>query len=139
MARDVFADTSALYALVNRNDSNHQAARLEVTALLKCGRRLVSTDYIIAETVNLANARGGAPVALKVLDLVVQSRGLRIDWVGAERFETAATFFRKHSDHGYSFTDCTSFVTMRELKITDVLTTDRHFRAAGFHVLLPTA
>ena len=53
-------------------------------------------------------------------------------WIGAERFESAKSFFRKHADDGYSFTDCTSFVVMRELHIQQVLTTDRHFAEAGF-------
>ncbi|MGH7943662.1 MAG: hypothetical protein ACREH8_17335 [Opitutaceae bacterium] len=48
--------------------------------------------------------------------------------VARQRFESAKVFFRKHADHGYSFTDCTSFVVMRELGISDALTTDRHFR-----------
>ena len=53
------------------------------------------------------------------------------------RFAAAQSFVRKHSDHGYSFTDCTSFIVMRELKITDALTTDGHFAEAGFRPLLP--
>jgi len=137
--RDVFADTSALYALVNRSDSTHETARTAVARLIRAGRQLIATDYVFAETVNLANARGGARVAVRVLDLIEQSRGLRIEWIGPDRFESAKIFFRKHVDHAYSFTDCTSFVTMRELKLADVLTTDRHFRAAGFNMLLPTA
>jgi predicted nucleic acid-binding protein len=32
-------------------------------------------------------------------------------------------------------TDCTSFIIMRELRISDVLTTDEHFTEAGFEVL----
>lgn len=136
-AREVFADTSALYAMVDRNDAGHNAVREAVIHLLAARRRLVVTDYVLAETVNLANARGGAHVGLRVLDLVEQSAGLRIEWIGADRFSTTRTFFRKHSDQGYSFTDCTSFVLMKELRLTDVLTTDRHFRTAGFQVLLP--
>jgi predicted nucleic acid-binding protein len=138
-ARDVFTDTSALYALVNRNDSTHAAARAEVARLVQAGRRLVATDYILAETVNLANARGGPLVACRLLDLVEQSRGLHIEWIGPDRFEAAKAFFRKHADHAYSFTDCTSFVTMRELKLSSALTPDRHFQRAGFQVLLPMA
>jgi predicted nucleic acid-binding protein len=97
----------------------------------------VATDYVIAETVNLANARRGALVGLRVLDLVDQSAGIRVEWIGPDRFATAKTFFRKQADHGYSFTDCTSFVVMQELRITAALTTDRHFKAAGVQVLLP--
>jgi predicted nucleic acid-binding protein len=138
VVREVFADTSALYALVDRNDAGHVAAKREVGRLLAADRRIVTTDYIIAETVNLGNARGGALVANRVLDLVEQSSGIRLEWIGPDRFDTARAFFRKHSDHTYSFTDCTSFVVMRELRLAEALTTDRHFREAGFTALLPS-
>lgn len=140
MARaDVFVDTSGLYALVDRKDAHHEAARKAVGRLLRGGRRLVVTDYVISETVTLARARGGTHVALRALDLVEQSVGIRIEWVGAPRFEMTKAFVRKHTDHDYSFTDCSSFVVMRELRLTQALTTDRHFPEAGFEALLPVA
>jgi predicted nucleic acid-binding protein len=135
-AREVFADTSALYAFVDKNDANHVDAREVVTRLARAGRRIVVTDYVVTETVNLANARGGANVAIRVLDLIEQSAGIHMEWIGMERFDQAKTFFRKHSDHGYSFTDCTSFVVMRELRLTEALTTDHHFVGAGFRTML---
>jgi predicted nucleic acid-binding protein len=135
---EVFADTSALYALVDRNDAGHAAAKREVGRLVAAKRRIVTTDYIVAETVNLGNARGGALVANRVLDLVEQSSGIRLEWIGPDRFDDAKAFFRKHSDHAYSFTDCTSFVVMRELRVAEALTTDRNYREAGFTVLLPS-
>jgi hypothetical protein len=137
-AREVFADTSALYAFVDRNDANHVVARDAVARLVVAGRRIVTTDYIIAETINLANARGGAAVAVRVLDLIEQSAGIRIEWIDPDRFDATKTFFRKHADHAYSFTDCTSFVMMRDLRLVDALTTDHHFVEAGFRALLPT-
>ena len=36
----------------------------------------------------------------------------------------------------FSFTDCASFVVMKELRLRDALTTDKHFRIAGFNPLL---
>jgi predicted nucleic acid-binding protein len=134
---EVFADTSALYALVDRNDSGHKSARDVVDRIVRRGRRIVVTDYVVTESVNLANARGGSLVARRMLDLIEQSAGIRIEWIGPDRFETAKTFFRKHADHSYSFTDCTSFVVMHELRLSEALTTDRHFEQAGFRVLLP--
>lgn len=138
-SREIFIDTPGLYALVNKKDSHHAAARAQAERLVRAGRRFVASDYIIAESVNLANARGGATVALRVLDLIEQSTAIRLEWIGATRFDATRTYFRKHSDHVYSFTDCTSFVLMRELKMSQALTTDRHFAEAGFEILLPTA
>lgn len=134
---EVFADTSALYALIDRRDAWHERTRAAVELVVKAGRLILTTDYVVAETLNLANVRGGNLVATRVLDLIEQSAGVRLEWIGTDRFTRTAAFFRKHADHGYSFTDCSSFVVMREERLSDVLTTDSHFVEAGFRSLLP--
>ena len=53
-----------------------------------------------------------------------------------ERFELTRRFFLKHHDQDWSFTDCFSFCQMRLSLLTDALTTDKHFREAGFVPLL---
>jgi predicted nucleic acid-binding protein len=135
-AKERFLDTSGMYALLDRLDRHHAEARATITPHLQAGGRLVTSDYVIAETVNLANARGGNQVALKILDVLEQSKGVRIEWISRQRFEAAKAFFRRYADHAYSFTDCTSFVLMRELKLVEAVTTDGHFEQAGFHALL---
>jgi len=134
--REVFVDTSGLYALVDKSDTHHRQAREVVEKLLRAGRRLVVTDYVVTEAVNLANARSGSRVAVRVPDLVEQSAGIRIEWIESARFDKTKAFFRKHADHSYSFTDCSSFVIMRELRLTEALTTDRRFVEAGLRALL---
>jgi predicted nucleic acid-binding protein len=47
----------------------------------------------------------------------------------------AVSLFFQHRDKNLSFTDCTSFAVMRELRLTTVITTDGHFRQVGFDVL----
>lgn len=135
---EVFVDTSGLYALIEKNDAHHARARRAVEQLLRGGRKLVVTDYIVDEAATLAKMRSGKRVAARLLDLVEQSAGIRIEWIGSSRFEATKTFFRKHADHGYSFTDCASFIVMNELDLAQALTTDRHFREAGFEALLIT-
>jgi len=51
------------------------------------------------------------------------------------RFEKARGLFFQYSDKDFSFTDCTSFAVMREMRLTRALTTDRHFRQMGFQVV----
>ena len=135
-SRDVFVDTSGLHALIDKRDANHAAAAAVVGKRIRTGCKLVVTDYVLDETVTLAKARGGAHVALRVLELLEQSVAIRIEWIGAERFTATKMFLRKYVDHDYSFTDCTSFVVMRELGLRQALTSDRHFREAGFETLL---
>lgn len=44
--------------------------------------------------------------------------------------------FAARMDKAWSLTDCVSFVVMKDLALTEALTTDHHFRQAGFHALL---
>lgn len=46
----------------------------------------------------------------------------------------AAILFR-YRDNDFSFTDCTRFALMRELRLRQALTTDAHFKQAGFQTL----
>jgi len=137
--REAFVDTSGLYALVDRKDAHHVAARDAVLRVTRQGRRFILTDYIVAETVTLARARSGARVALRVLDLLEQSAGIRVVRIDEGRFDATKAYFRKHADHTYSFTDCSGFVVMRELRLRQALTTDAHFGEAGLEALLPTS
>lgn len=60
---------------------------------------------------------------------------LRWEWIDPERAERARAWFFRWTDKDFSFTDCTSFAVMRELRLKSALTTDGHFRQAGFQVV----
>ncbi|MGI8602609.1 MAG: type II toxin-antitoxin system VapC family toxin [Verrucomicrobiales bacterium] len=132
----VFADASFFFALAAKRDAAHGSAVSVFAALLRKQRSIVTTDYVVAEALTLTKARTNAEVALALLDRIERSEAIGLETVSGARFELAKAFFRKHADHDYSFTDCTSFVIMRELEITDALTTDRHFAEAGYRPLL---
>lgn len=136
MASDLFVDTSGLYALADHGDPLRTKAKRHVSARVTAGARLVLTDYVVDEACTLAKARAGSYAAFRLLELLETSAGFRLEFVGPDRFETAKAHFRKHGDHDYSFTDCTSFVVMQELRLRDALTSDRHFAEAGFSALL---
>jgi uncharacterized protein len=138
-SRRVFGDTSFFFALAAKRDPAHRPAVIAYEKLLRAGARVVTTDYIVDETLTLTKARIDAPTTLTLLDRIERSQAIDLELLGGDRFLDAKQYFRKHSDHGYSFTDCTSFVVMDELEIRAALTTDRHFKEAGFEVLLPMA
>ena len=138
-SRGVFGDTSFFFALVAKRDPAHRPAVVAYEKLLKSGVRVVTTDYVVDETLTLTKARIDARTTLTLLDRMERSEAIDLKMLSGERFLASKQYFRKHSDHGYSFTDCASFVVMDELEIRAALTTDRHFKEAGFEVLLPTA
>jgi hypothetical protein len=47
-----------------------------------------------------------------------------------------AFYFHQHADKKWTLTDCASPVIMRERKVKNALTGDRHFEQSGFAALL---
>jgi uncharacterized protein len=132
----VFADTSFFFALAAKRDHAHTQATAIYSRLIKAGRRVVTTDYVIDETLTLVKLRTEARVAIALLERIEQSESIRVEEIDSARIRAAKALFRRHADHDYSFTDCTSFAVMHELRLTEALTTDGHFIEAGFKALL---
>ena len=129
---DVFMDTSGFFALWDEGDQHHASAIRLQEQLIGRRRRFVTTEYVVDETVTLLRMRHSHHAAADFLDTVERSEALRVEWIGPERFHSAAALFRKHTDKTWSFTDCVSFAVMRELRVRDAFTTDHHFKQAGF-------
>jgi hypothetical protein len=131
----LFVDTSGWYACASETDRAHATARSARDAWLDGGGLLVTTDYVLAETLTLLRRRLGLAATETWWEHVQATPRLRWEWVGMERVEKARAMFFHHRDKDYSFTDCTSFVVMKELKLKQALTTDKHFAQAGFQVV----
>ena len=136
MAREIFVDTSGFYALLVKRDDRHEQASRILAESSKKRRAFVTTDYILDETATLLKARGHARLLHAFFDTVFASRACRLEWTDAERFTDARSFFLKHLDHEWSFTDCLSFRVMKQHKLRQSLTKDHHFEEAGFTALL---
>ena len=54
----------------------------------------------------------------------------------SRQFRAAADLYENRPDPRWSVTDCSSFLIMREMGITEALAHDRDFAQAGFRVLL---
>jgi len=134
--KGLFVDTVGWMACADGGDPAHEPACEARDNTLEAGALLVTTDYVIDETLTLIRMRLGLPAAKAWWEQVEGSSRVRWEWVGIERAEKARKSFFRFRDKSYSFTDCTSFVVMQELRLKEALTTDRHFRQMGFEVLL---
>jgi len=125
----IFVDTSGWYATIDRHDRSHEAARqfLENNRL-----RLVTTDYVMDETVTLLQVQLGHGCAVRFLDSLQASRLVQLIYLSQAQIDATAQLFRNRPDKGWSFTDCSSFVLMQEYRLINALAFDDHFRQAGF-------
>jgi len=133
--KGLFVDTAGWMACVDAGDPSHGPACEARDTALEADALLVTTDYVMDETLTLIRIRLGLRAAKAWWEQVEGSSRVRWEWVGMERAEKARKAFFRFRDKSYSFTDCTSFVVMQELRLKDALTTDRHFRQMGFQVL----
>lgn len=131
----VFVDTGPLQALNNKDDGNHAAAREIFLKLQITPVRLITTDYVIDEVYTGLLTRAGYDSAMH-FDRFLQQKWGEIIHVTLERFTEAQAVFRRYNrDKTWSFTDCTSYVVMKELKIKKAFSFDEHFKQMGFELL----
>ncbi len=86
------------------------------------------------ETLTLLRIRLGIEAAESWWRQLDGSSRVRWEYVTLARADKARGLFFRYRDKVFSFTDCTSFVLMRELKLREALTTDHHFVQAGFGI-----
>jgi hypothetical protein len=133
--RQILVDTSAWDALADGSDPNHKTALLFRDAIAgHC--RLVVTNYILDElyTLLLLNIGYQHTVDFKrQLDVLVQEGVPEVVWVSEDiAVEAWAVFERFNVDKQWSFTDCVSYVVMKQRGIPEAFAFDHHFAPMGF-------
>lgn len=126
-------DTSGFFALDSVKDRQHEKAK----TIYQNSRRRITTNYILAEYVALALIRGfSRGKTLAFSKEVLDDETIEIVWIDEELHHRAVALLLEREDKEYSLCDAVSFVLMRDWKITDALTTDKHFEQEGFVRLL---
>jgi predicted nucleic acid-binding protein len=130
----LFVDTAGWMACADAADPAHDRCCTARDNALEAGQSLVTTDFVVDETLTLIRLRLGLNAARSWWDQLDRSTRLRWERIDTDRFEKARELFFQYRDKDFSFTDCTSFVVMREVRLTQALTTDAHFRQMGFEL-----
>jgi predicted nucleic acid-binding protein len=132
----VFADTGAWCALYDRSDVHHARASAFLQELKGQKAQLVTSDYVLDESLTLLRFRAGHKEAVDFGKWVLQSPLVKLINVDEKIWQSAWDFFVKYDDKHFSFTDCTSFAIMRQLGLLHAFAFDHNFEQAGF-VMLP--
>jgi predicted nucleic acid-binding protein len=128
----VFGDTSAIVAYFDGNDQRHNESKRIFDKIVKERIKILVTDYIFDECITTILSRVGHYNALKAGEFILSSGIIKFVWLDECLKLKAWEYFEKHSDKSYSFTDCTSFVVMKEMKVNHFFAFDDHFVKAGF-------
>ncbi len=134
LSRRVLIDTSAYFALTDRDQNAHQKAIAIQHGLIVEARHLFTTNYILAETHALVLTRLGRDVAARVLQEIDRSTVTIVRVTGADE-RRARAIIDQYNDKDFSLTDGTSFAVMERLRISVAFTLDRNFAQYGLQVL----
>ena len=129
----IYVDTSAFYALIDRSDRYHQKASVLWPELLNEDIALVTSNYVVWETLGLLQKRIGFEAAslwyrdiLGVLD---------VWWVDADIHQRALELWLNLGRKPLSLVDCVSFVTMHKHQVEKAFCFKPHFEDHGFELL----
>ena len=130
---EVFVDTSALFALLVETDENHEAARTAVPSLRDQDASLVTSSFVVLETVTLLQSRiGVAAVRIFYRDLLPL---LKVAWIDEDLLHRAMSALLASSRRRISITDWSSITLMRERGIVHAFAFDEDFAMQGFELV----
>lgn len=132
----VFIDTAYVYALINRQDQWHEKAVQWRLRIKNEERPLMTSEFILAEIADGLSAVKFRRAAVQAINILQNNPLVKIIPATSNLFLQALKLYEQRPDKNWGLTDCASFVVMTENNITEALTTDDHFRQAGFVVLL---
>lgn len=126
----VYGDTSAFFAIVDRGDENHLQAGAFWTNAVDEYLPVVTTNYVLLETLALLQRRLGLQSARRFATDVVPL--LLVHWVDEVVHEAALLAVFTAGRRDLSLVDCVSFEVMRRLGLSQAFAFDTDFSDQGF-------
>ncbi len=132
MTEAVFVDSFTWIAAINKSDNYHKASLKAVEGLLTKRLKLVTTNYVIIETINALSKADYRKAVIAFMEKIEKSPSVEIVKITDEIYKNAWTLYQKRIDKDWGITDCTSFEVMKMRDIKRALTSDKHFEQAGY-------
>lgn len=132
----VYVDTAALMALVHKRDSFHKKSITVYKELHSRNTEFVTTNAVLLEIGNAFSRSSQKPLATSVFRLVNDSPFWEVLPVDGNWFAKGMELFQKRIDKDWSQTDCIGIVVAEAYTVKNIFTSDKHFKQAGFNILL---
>ena len=135
-ADPVFIDAAGLMGLHLTTDSLHDAATHTFAILIRNRAAFVTSDWVLAEFLNACSSPLRRARGAKTIRELLEDASVDVVPASRESFIGALEFYESRPDKEWGFIDCSSILICQQRGIRRVFTHDRHFRQAGFAVLL---
>jgi uncharacterized protein len=103
----LFIDTAGWMSMADKKDPRHKDCLNFRDKSLEEGSVLITSNYVVDETLTLIRMRLGMDAVEKWWLMVSESHRCKIEWVSPERMDKALNLFFRWRDQTFSFTDCT--------------------------------
>ena len=124
---EVYVDTSALIAFVDRSDTHHPLFR----RLFSDPPRLLTSVLVVAEGHAWFLRRYDRTRALQFLALIEDLTPMTVESAGDAERSAATRLLRRHSDQDLTLTDALGLHFIRDRKIKTCWSTDYHLGLTG--------
>ena len=131
----IFVDTSAWFAAAVPTDSDHPHAARWLAAN---SEPLLTTDYVVDETLTLLRARGERRRARLLGEKFFESSLTEVYFLTEGDIRQTWSVFQRYDDKSWSFTDCASKIVIEQMNIAKAFTFDHHFRQFGSVRVIPS-
>ena len=100
--------------------------------------RVITTNYVLSELVALFinPLRIPRPQQIQAIETIKSVDWIEIIHIDKRLDDYTWRFLKERDDKMWSLVDCSSFVVMKERRISQGFTADHHFEQAGFVRLL---
>ena len=132
---DVYVDTSAFIAFVDRSDTWHPLFR----RLFASPPRLVTSTLVVAEGHGWFLRRYDRTRALQFLAMIDVLQPLEVVSVGAADLDNAAVVLRRFQDQDLTLADAVGLQMMGDRNVRQCWSTDRHLALTGVPLAIHTA
>ncbi len=126
----IFVDTSAIYAILDQDDKEHNKAKATWVSVLDSGETLLTSNYVLVECCALAQHRLGLDAVRAIEDDLRPV--LKVKWIDEPLHRIAMTASLAARRRKLSLVDCSSFALMRQLEVRKAFAFDQHFIEEGF-------
>lgn len=136
--RSVFVDTAGWASFFIQTERFHDNAVQQMHEWRKANVKVVTTNYVLSELVALFTSPLRLPRTqlISTIETIKNTAWIEIVHIDAVLDGAAWDLLKQRQDKNWSLVDCSSMVVMQHHGIQQVLTTDHHFRQAGYEKLL---